>query len=97
MLKDKVKKPAQKELRILSKPPAIASDGNSLTLNTENMGDLLFFQIAEKKEDTLEVNGVSNVRMTLKQLKALNGLLTMAIADHEKKMASKGLKAKDLP
>lgn len=90
MSKDNTKKATKEQLRILSKPPAIAADGNSLTLTSEDFGDLLFFQIAQKRENIVEVNGVSNVRMTLKQLKALKGLLEMAIADHEKKMSSKG-------
>jgi len=90
MPKSKAEKATKKQLRITSKPPAIGADGNSLTLTSDNFGDLLFFQIFQKGEDFVEARGVSNVRMTIKQLKALSELLTMAIADHEKKMASKG-------
>ena len=96
MSKQKPKKATNEQLRILSKPPAVGADGNSLTLTSDNFGDLLFFQISQKGENFIDARGVANVRMTLKQLKALKGLLEMAITDHEKKMASKGQKTEDV-
>ena len=94
MPEPKTKKTTRKQLRIISKPPAVGADGNSLTLTSDNFGDLLFFQIFQKGEDFIEARGVSNVRMTLRQLKSLKELLERAITDHEKKIASEGQKAK---
>lgn len=77
-------------MRLLSKPISIAADGNSLTLNSDNVGDLTFFQVNRKEGNIIEANGVASIRLTLNGLKVLRDLLINAINNHEKKMASKG-------
>lgn len=83
----------QQELRLISKPISVATDGNSLTLNTNNVGDLTFFQIKSKTGNIVEAVGVASIRVTFNDVKKLRDLLTRAIADHEKKMEAKGQKA----
>jgi len=91
MSKNKTQQPKKKqeELKLLSKPVSIAADGNLLTLNTDNVGDLTFFQVSHKEGNVVEAIGVASIRLTLNGLKILRDLLTNAINDHEKKMASK--------
>lgn len=98
MPKNKSDQPKKKrdELRLLSKPVSFAADGNSLMLNTDNVGDLTFFQISRKEGNVVEANGVASVRLTINGLKVLRDMLINAINDHEKKMASKGQEIKDV-
>lgn len=77
------------ELKLLSKPPTLAVDGNFIGLNDKNYGDLTFFQISNQTDEIVEANGVSSVRMTLEQFKLLRDSLIKIIEEHEKKMTEK--------
>lgn len=79
----------KEELKLLSKPPTLAVDGNAIGLNDKNYGDLTFFQIAQKVDNIVQANGVASIRMTLEQFKLLRDSLIKVIEEHEKKMAEK--------
>lgn len=80
-------KPTEKlaELKIISKPLALAVDGNGITIHDTNTAELLFFQITKKLDGVIEAQGVANLRFSLPQLKALKDLLEKVIAEHESK------------
>lgn len=78
-----------KELKLLSKPPTLAVDGNFIGLNDKNYGDLTFFQISNQTKEVVEANGVASIRMTLEQFKLLRDSLIKVIGEHEKKMTEK--------
>lgn len=74
------------ELKILSRPHAMAVDGNSIVVqDDQKYGDLTFFQIYNKVDNVLEAHGVATLRLTVDQLKALNNMLGKVISAHEEK------------
>lgn len=75
------------ELRIISKPPAFAIDGNSISIHPTGQVDVAFFQIHQKIDAVLEANVVANVRMNMEQLLQLQRTIDEVIEAHEKKMA----------
>ncbi|MCL5019779.1 MAG: hypothetical protein M1426_04840 [Patescibacteria group bacterium] len=77
------------ELKLLSKPPTLAVDGNFIGLNDKNYGDLTFFQISNQTDKVVEANGVASIRMTLEQFKLLRDSLIKVIDEHQKKTEKK--------
>ncbi|MFA5770373.1 MAG: hypothetical protein WC894_02670 [Patescibacteria group bacterium] len=82
--------PKQKvQFKILSKTPALAMDGHLITTKTDGTGEIVFFQILNQNGDLVEVNGISTIRMTVAQLKALSNAILTTIEQHDKSASSK--------
>lgn len=79
----------QPPLNLTVNTPAIATDGNAISVNNDT-GDtsLIFFQIApqqDPKPEQMHANAVANVRLTLIQLKQLAESINKAVAGFEAK------------
>ena len=84
----------KQEIQIISKPPTLSVDGNSVFITDQGYGDITFIQVVNRNEDVIQAIGVASVRLPLDQLKSFNESLTSAIKDHEEKM-SKQAQAKE--
>jgi hypothetical protein len=78
----------QPQLKIVSKTPALATDGHFLSISNEGNVELTFFQISKKTTDSVEVAGVTSIRLTLDQLKLFGKTIDNVIKTHEEKKAS---------
>lgn len=84
------KKPQQ--VQLLSKPPALAVDGNNIFIADQGYSDITFLQVVNRTEETVQVIGVASVRLPIDQLKAFNDSLTKAIKDFEEKKSKQAQK-----
>jgi len=79
----------QANLNLQISIPAIATDGNALSVNNETgETSLVFFQIApnpDPKPEQVQGNAVANVRLTFQQLKQLNEAISKAVKNYEAK------------
>lgn len=80
---------AKQELKIVSKPPALATDGSGIHMNDNGDAEIVFFQITSKKDGYVEAQGVSSIRMRINELKIFYDLLTKAISNYEDKQKPK--------
>lgn len=81
--------PHTKTLKLISKPLAMAIDGHIIAIRDDNASEITFFQIVEQTNDSLNANGVSTLRMSLKQLTGLKDAIATTIENHEKKAKGK--------
>ena len=73
----------QRELKLLSKPLSLSTDGHLITVKDDNSAEIIFFQINGLENNTLEAVGIANLRMTVEQLKALSNAIINTIKTHE--------------
>lgn len=79
----------QVTFKTLSKPLAMAIDGHLITTKNDGSGEIMFFQISNQTGGVVEVNGVSTIRTTVPQLKALSDAILGTIKQHELSAAKK--------
>jgi hypothetical protein len=77
------------KINIIGKPPAIASDGSSITMFPNGQVELLFVQTQQQIGDVINVQGVSNIRLNFDQLKQFRAAIEKSIEDFEKKLGKK--------
>jgi len=79
-----------KDINVISKPVALATDGNSITVKPNGEVEVMFFQIESENENLLNVQGVANLRLSnISQLESLNNLFSQIIAEVKAKDKSK--------
>ncbi len=79
----------QQKITIISKPIGIASDGNAINVQENGNVELIFFQIVQKLEHELQVQGVANIRMNIGQLEQFMRICNQAISEYKKKQEDK--------
>ncbi|NTU73087.1 hypothetical protein HGB07_02835 [Candidatus Roizmanbacteria bacterium] len=79
---------AKKELNLnlLSKPPIFAADGQMVNvIDDNNLVDIVFFQLVNQNAKELNVNGISAIRLSFKQLKQFASTLGNVIKEIEER------------
>lgn len=85
MDKPKATTPAQKQVKLLSKTPTLAVDGNGVFINDKNVADLVFFQIIQETPESIDVNGVASLRMDVPQLEQFVETINKTLQTHKEK------------
>lgn len=74
----------KKEIRIVNKPLALATDGNGIMIKSDDQAEVMFFQITNETKEHIDAVVTGVFRMTLGQLKALEDSIKNTITQHEK-------------
>ena len=72
-------------ININNKEPALVVDGNLLSISSNGVGELVFFQVDTSIDSSVEATGIGTYRMPLSQLEALKTTIENAITVHAKK------------
>lgn len=78
-----------KQIKIISKPPSLATDGNGVIIKGEEYAEVMFFQIANEDKDRMEAIVTGSFRMSIKQLQALEQAIKDTLTKHEEKKLGK--------
>lgn len=73
------------ELNISNHLPAYAVDGNAIRVADNGNTDIIFFQIINQDENSLNVNSVASVRLNIEQLTQLGVSISEAVEKHQAK------------
>ncbi len=75
----------KKQIKIISRPPSLATDGNGIVIKGDEYAEVMFFQIANEDKDNLEAVVTGVFRMSVKQLVALGDSIKNTLENHDKK------------
>jgi hypothetical protein len=77
--------PNQKPLKLNVGLPAVAADGNGISIDDNGNVGLIFFQLVNQAESEMTANAVANIRLNMQQLTQLQDTIEKSISTHREK------------